>query len=79
MAIPDQEIEAIQIAVRSGLAEPWPYLKEGDRIRVTEGAMEGLEGLLVKKKANWRIVVSVELLQRSVAVEIDADSITAIK
>jgi transcription antitermination factor NusG len=77
--IPDQEIEAIQIAVRTGLAEPWPYLKEGDKIRVTRGSMMGIEGLLVKKKANWRIVVSLALLQRSVAVEIDADSVTAIK
>ncbi len=77
--IPDSEIASIQAVLRSGkAAEPWPYLKAGERIRVAQGAMTGLEGLLVKKKNQCRLVVSVELLQRSVAVEIDAVAIRPI-
>jgi transcription antitermination factor NusG len=70
--IRDAEIDAVEAVVRSGLrAEPWPYLKEGERVRIMGGSLEGLEGLLVKKKSDFRVVVSVHLLQRSVAVEVD--------
>lgn len=77
--IDDAEIEAVQMILRSGLAtEPCPFLREGQRIRVKRGSLEGLEGLLIKKKNDWRIVVSVNLLQRSVTVEIDRDWITTV-
>jgi len=77
--IPDVEIEAIQTILNSQLAAaPWPFLREGQRIRIRHGALEGLEGILVKKKTDWRLVVSLTMLQRSVAVEIDRDSITTI-
>jgi transcription antitermination factor NusG len=77
--ISDMEIEAVRAVLHSGLAaEPCPFLREGQRIRVKRGALEGMEGILVKKKSDWRIVVSVAMLQRSVAVEIDREWITAI-
>ena len=63
---------AIQTVVSSGLpAEPWPYLEIGQRIRIESDALSGLEGILIKFKGNHRIVVSVSLLRRSVALEID--------
>jgi transcription antitermination factor NusG len=72
--IPESEIEALQLVLRSGLAaEPCPFLREGQRIRVNRGSLEGLEGLLLKKKSEWRMVVSVRILQRSVSVEIDRE------
>ncbi len=72
--IEDAEIAAIQTAVGSGLAvEPWPYLTVGQRVRVQYGALAGLEGILVELCKQRRIVVSVNLLQRSVGVEIEAD------
>jgi transcription antitermination factor NusG len=72
--ITDSEIAAVQAIVDSGrAAEPHPFLREGQRIRIKCGALEGLEGILIKKKADWRLVVSVEMLQRSVSVEIDPD------
>lgn len=72
--IPESEIEALQVVLRSGLAaEPCPFLREGQRIRVNRGSLEGLEGLLLKKKSEWRMVVSVSILQRSVSVEIDRE------
>lgn len=51
--------------------EPWPFLKAGQRVLIQRGPLCGLEGILVRSKDYWRVVVSVELLQRSVAVEID--------
>jgi transcription antitermination factor NusG len=70
--VDDAEIAAIQTVVSSGLpAEPWPYLEIGQRIRIESDALSGLEGILIKFKGNHRIVVSVSLLRRSVALEID--------
>ena len=77
-AIPEEEIAAIETVLRSGMAaEPHPFLREGQRIRVNRGALEGLEGILIKKKSEWRLVISITLLQRSVTVEVDRDWITA--
>lgn len=71
-AIPEEEIEAIRRAVDSRLlVEPYPFLAAGDRVRVKAGALEGLEGILIRKKKAHRLVLSVEMLQKSMAVEID--------
>ena len=78
--IDSAEIEAVQAVISSGLhAEPCAFLREGQRIRVTQGSLSGLEGLLVRKKSEWRMVVSVAMLQRSISVEIDREWIDAIK
>ncbi len=78
--IPEDEIEAVKRILRSGLtAEPCPFLQKGQRIRVSRGALEGLEGILLKKKSDWRMLVSVSMLQRSVSVEIDRDWICEIR
>jgi transcription antitermination factor NusG len=72
----DSEIAAIQTIVSSGFhAEPWPYLEVGQRIRIESDSLNGLEGILVNFKGNNRIVVSVSLLRRSVALEIDRDCV----
>jgi len=66
------EIAAIQTIVSSGFrAEPWPYLELGQRIRIEQDVLQGLEGILVSFKGTHRIVVSVSLLRRSIALEID--------
>jgi len=74
--IPISEIEAVRRIVGSSVrAEPHPYLRCGDRVRITAGPLQGLEGRLLRKKSLWKLLVSVEMLQRSVAVEIDATMI----
>jgi transcription antitermination factor NusG len=79
MPIPDEEIEAVKAVLRSGLpSEPCAYLREGQRVRVAYGALGGVEGILVKKKNGSRMIVSVTMLQRSIAVEIDGDSLVGI-
>ena len=78
--IEEREIEAIQLAVSSGLpSQPWPYLEVGERVRVNYGNLDGLEGILVNFKGNHRVVLSVTLLQRSVAMEVDLSWITAVQ
>jgi transcription antitermination factor NusG len=71
-SISSPEIEAIRRVIESPLkAEPHPYLKCGDQVRVTAGPLRGLEGILLRKK-NWcKLLLSIDMLQRSVAVEID--------
>jgi transcription antitermination factor NusG len=79
LAVNDSEIAALQSIVKSGLqAEPWPFLKVGQRVRIDQGSLEGVEGILTAIKKPCRLVVSVTLLQRSVAVEIDQDWATPI-
>src|SRR5262249_11494036 len=78
MAIPveDGEIAALQTAVQSGIpAEPHKFLQIGQRVRIVDGALAGVEGVLVNSKGYDRFVLSVSLLQRSVALEIDRTSV----
>ena len=70
--VEDREIEALQLAVSSQVhSQPWPYLEMGERVRIHTGKLAGLEGILVNFKGNHRVVLSVSLLQRSVALEVD--------
>src|SRR5437867_5398077 len=72
--VDDGEIAAIQAIVLSRLeAQPFPFLQIGQRVCIERGPLQGLEGILVESKMAFRLVVSVTLLQRSVAVEIDHD------
>jgi len=68
----EAEVAAIRLVVDSKLpAIPWPYLTIGNRARIESGPFAGLEGIVMKLKGRERLVLSVHLLQRSVAVEID--------
>lgn len=71
--VPQDEIAAIQRASLCTLpVEPHPYLKCGMRVRVIRGALEGVQGILLRKKNLCRLVLSVDMLQQSVAVEVQA-------
>lgn len=74
--IPEDEIQAVRSVVENRVsAEPHPFLKCGDLVRVKYGALRGLEGFLVRKKGQTRLVISVALLERSVAAEVDAGTV----
>ena len=78
--VDDREIESIQKVMASGIqAEPWPYLEIGQKIRIEEDALQGLEGILINFKGNQRIVVSVTLLRRSVALEINRNCVKPVE
>jgi transcription antitermination factor NusG len=75
-SVPDVELDAIRKAVESSLrVEPHPFLHSGDWVRVKSGPLEGIEGILVRKKGCHRLVLSLQLLGKSMAVEVDAFSI----
>lgn len=70
--IDDAEIETIQNAIKADLKiEPWPFLESGERVRLNNGPLDGREGFLVNNPEPRRLVVSVAVLERSVAVEFD--------
>jgi transcription antitermination factor NusG len=70
--LPDAEIDGLQRQLSSGICvEPHPYLRVGRRVRVRGGPMEGLEGVIVRRKDRCRLVFSLDLIMRSVAVEVD--------
>jgi len=78
--IPNDEIDSIRKAVNSPTrVEPHPFLRCGDKVRVTRGSLEGVVGILVRKKSLFRLVLSVEMLAQSVSVEIDAADVEPVK
>jgi len=78
-AVPDAEIEAIQRLVQSGVPIlPYPHLREGQRVRITRGPLADVEGILVRANPKkGLLVVSVNLLRRSVAVQLDCTLLEA--
>jgi transcription antitermination factor NusG len=77
--IDPNEINSLLAAIQSGRPVlPWDYIPNGQRVRIRAGALAGSEGVLSRIKSESRLVVSVTLLQRSVAVEIDQDTVEAI-
>ena len=78
--ISDSEISTIRRAVLNPFAvEPHAYLTSGDLVRIVTGPFEGMEGILVRKKGSTRLVISVELLGRSAAIEMDESVVQLIK
>jgi transcription antitermination factor NusG len=72
VAIPEAEMDSLRALVNSSARyEPHPYLHSGDRVYVKYGPLAGIEGILTRFKNQYRVVLSVQLLQQSVAVEVD--------
>jgi transcription termination/antitermination protein NusG len=78
--VEEHEVAAIQALMASSVRlTPWPFLKIGDRVRVERGPLRGLEGTLLRSAEGTRLIVSVQLLQRSVAAEVDPDAVTPLR
>jgi transcription antitermination factor NusG len=78
-ALPEHEIDALRTSLVSGVrAEPHPFLRVGQRVRVKNGPLAGMEGVLLRRKGSLRLVISIELIQRSVAVDADAADVEAV-
>ncbi len=78
--LPQAELEIIRSVLSKGIeAEPHPYLRVGQRVRITSGPMEGLQGILLRRRGRPRVVVSVDLIMRSVALDIDAAQVEPLK
>ena len=73
--LPSPEIEAIRLGAQSLKIEPHPYLTAGERVRIKAGVMTGVEGVLSRKKNEFRVILTLDSIMRSVAVEVDADDV----
>ena len=79
-ALADQEIDALRRGLTHEMRiEPHPYLKVGQRVRVKTGPLQGLQGILVRKKNVSRFVISLDLIMRSVAAEIDVAELEPVR
>jgi transcription antitermination factor NusG len=73
--LPESEIEALRSSIPFINCEPHPYLIVGEKARVKSGSLAGMEGVLLRKKGVLRVVLSLDLIMQSVAVEVDADNV----
>lgn len=77
--VPEEQIDALKkIVAMKAEIDPYPYLKEGQRIRVKRGALKGAFGILTKKAGQHLLVVSVDILQQGVSIKIDASDVEAL-
>ena len=68
--IPEEEIARLKAATESLRAEPHPYLNSGDAVRIVAGPLTGMRGILTRRKHEYRVVLSVEAIMRSIVVEV---------
>ena len=69
--LPDQQIEAVRNVIESGAyCSPYPFLKTGQRVRISGGSLHGIEGILVAKNRDQSVVISLDLIQNSLAVQV---------
>jgi len=74
-SLPDVEIESLRCGLRLCKFEPHPYLVVGERVRIKAGPLEGITGVLLRKKENLRVVITVAQIMQSVAVEVDISDV----
>ena len=79
--IPEEQIGAVRRAIECKVqVEPFPYLRLGDRVRVMQGPLEGVEGILARARGGARrLILSVEMLQRSVAIEVEMSAVEPVR
>jgi transcription antitermination factor NusG len=71
-SLPEAQIESLRAGIQQRQAEPHPYLVAGERARIIRGALAGMEGVLLRRNNGFRVVLSLEQIMQSVAVEVDA-------
>jgi transcription antitermination factor NusG len=77
--VADEEILALRSVIGMESVEPYKFLATGRKVRISSGALEGLEGVVVKRKGNIRFIVSVQAIQQSIAVEVSASDVQCIR
>jgi len=78
--LPEEDINKMKEALNKGvLAEPYPYLTVGTRVEVRSGPMQGMTGILVRRQNKCRVVISVDLIMRSMAVEVEASDVVPVR
>jgi len=78
--LPEADINRMKEALNKGvLAEPYPYLTAGTRVEIRNGPMQGMTGILLRRQNKCRVVISVDLIMRSMAVEVEADDVVPVR
>ena len=78
-ALPDSEIETLRNALTAGVpAQPYRYLNVGSKVEICNGPLQGLRGVLLRHQGQFRVVVSVEMIMRSIVVEVEASDVVAL-
>jgi transcription elongation factor/antiterminator RfaH len=78
-ALPDAEIETLRNALTAGvLAQPHQYLNVGSKVEICRGPLQGMRGILLRRQGQFRIVISVEMIMRSIVVEVEATDVVAL-
>jgi transcription antitermination factor NusG len=73
VAVPEGEFEKVRRFLKQGFrAEPHPYLEAGRRVRVRSGPLDGMEGIILRRKKSCRLVISLEVIRRAMAVDVDS-------
>jgi len=77
--IPDSEIDAVRKLMLHPLpCDSHPYLREGTRVRIVRGPLEGIEGILAREENRHRVVISVNLIQQAAAIEVSLEDVAAV-
>jgi transcription antitermination factor NusG len=79
LALPDFEIERLRTGLEHVRAEPYPYLRVGQLVRIRYGPLEGVQGILLRKKNNTRVVISVNSIMRSFVVDVPAEDLELVR
>jgi len=78
--LPENEINRMREALSAGvLAEPYPYLTVGTRVEIRNGLMQGMTGILLRRRNKCRVVISIDLIMRSMAVEVEAEDVVPVR
>jgi transcription antitermination factor NusG len=78
--LPDTEIEAIRDTLKLGIkTQPYPYLTIGTRVEIRNGPLQGMTGILVQRRGQCRVVLSIDLIRRSMAVEVSSEDVGSVK
>lgn len=77
--LPDAEVETLRSALAAGvMAQPYRYLNVGSKVEVCRGPLQGMRGILLRHQGQFRVVISVEMIMRSIVVEVDASDVVAV-
>ena len=76
--LPDSDIEGLRRGIGSAKIEPYPYLVVGERVRINAGPLAGMEGVLIRKKNSFRVVLTISMIMQSASVEVDVHDLEPI-
>jgi transcription antitermination factor NusG len=76
--LPDSDIEGLRRGIESAKIEPYPYLAAGEKVRINAGPLAGMEGVLIRKKNAFRVVLTISMIMQSASVEVDVGDLEPI-